>query len=307
MGKSKNGETVKQHYVPRFYMKNFYNSRNKLDCWNIEHNYRCERVVKSICYEDDLYECDGGIIQLNEIEDILGKIETEIKDSVVNILKSLKKYESDAEIETCYRIPMGDLEEDIEKLVIFIVIQMIRTPNMVSEYSKIIDGFVKLNEISEEGFYQNEEVKKASREDIDKVLKSKCLELFFKDKRILAFMYARIMETHNIVFMTSERLHFLSGDEPVIISYYGKYGEMLLENSDFFFALSPNCCMSLVRKETWIQEDIPNGEYGIIKTNYSRYKYITKLLIRYSHKYVFSDELNESALKIIKETQGIVD
>ena len=46
---------------------------------------------------------------------------------------------------------------------------------------------------------------------------------------------------------------------------------------------------------------MPIDEFALRTINYRIYEHITKLLVLYSHKYIFSDSLDEKSVKIISQ------
>jgi Protein of unknown function (DUF4238) len=119
-------EKKKQHYVPRFYLKNFSNNLNKktIGVFNLERErFIVNGDLKNQAYKDYFYGKDG------QIENELGKLETEVS-------KVFKKI-----IEEFY-IPTY-LSESHLILLIFTIFLAVRTEYSADKQNEILDKVVK--------------------------------------------------------------------------------------------------------------------------------------------------------------------
>ena len=90
-----NNITIKQHYVPKFYLANFANNSNKLTEYNLEKENFFPCYPKDICYEKELYEtkCDyvnnntGNYVLLNSIEKEFSAKESAYSNLLKQIIK----------------------------------------------------------------------------------------------------------------------------------------------------------------------------------------------------------------------------
>jgi len=77
--------TVKQHYVPRFYLEQFVGKESFIYVWNVEKKKYFVSRPKDICYEDNLYETawenesteHGKYVLHNQIEKYFSRCELE--------------------------------------------------------------------------------------------------------------------------------------------------------------------------------------------------------------------------------------
>ncbi len=77
--------TVKQHYVPRFYLEHFVGKDSFVHVWNVEKKTFIVTRPKDICYEDNLYETAwekespelGEFVLHNQIEKYFSRCEAE--------------------------------------------------------------------------------------------------------------------------------------------------------------------------------------------------------------------------------------
>ncbi|GLH64474.1 MULTISPECIES: DUF4238 domain-containing protein [Bacillaceae] len=119
-------EKKKQHFVPRFYLKNFSNNLNKktIGVFNLERErFIVHGDLKNQAYKDYFYGKDG------EIESELGKIETEASKIFNKI------------IEECY-VPTY-LSESHIVLLIFTIFLAVRTEYSADTQNEILDKMVK--------------------------------------------------------------------------------------------------------------------------------------------------------------------
>ena len=91
----KANKTIKQHYVPQFYLKKFCNSNSKLYVYDKEKQNYFKATPKDICFEKNLYEYEannsllggGKPILPNDIENIYADEEgkySALLDTIIN-------------------------------------------------------------------------------------------------------------------------------------------------------------------------------------------------------------------------------
>ncbi len=80
--KTKRNITIKQHYVPQFYLKMFVNYEGKLQCYNIQTKREFCAFPKDICFKNNGYETqfdieNHGFILHNKIEKMFACLEAQ--------------------------------------------------------------------------------------------------------------------------------------------------------------------------------------------------------------------------------------
>ncbi len=86
--------TVKEHYVPQFYLKNFADDNGLLHIYDFKKKKIFTQSAKNICYENNLYETKwensnpkfGEFVLQNHIENIFCKYEGEFSKVLSKIL-----------------------------------------------------------------------------------------------------------------------------------------------------------------------------------------------------------------------------
>ena len=87
-------KTVKEHYVPQFYLRNFADANGLLHIYDFKRNKYFTQSPKNICYENNLYETKwenansklGEFVLPNHIEKIFCKYEGEFSNVLTTVL-----------------------------------------------------------------------------------------------------------------------------------------------------------------------------------------------------------------------------
>lgn len=131
-----NQHTKHQHYVPKFYLKNFTSQDEKLFVWDRVKKRCFQKNIREICYENDLYEQKwenenaktGKYVLDNQIEKQLGELETKSAQIVRKALNAVKHKE----------IYLNDEEREV--LLEFIATLYLRHPFILREIKDYYDG-----------------------------------------------------------------------------------------------------------------------------------------------------------------------
>lgn len=124
-------EARKHHYIPRFILKNFNDSNNQVNYWNIEKSILEKRNIKSVFMNKDMYR-DESLDKEDptKIESNFSKFEMEIAELVSN--KLLKEKE------------IILTRKELEKLRIFISLLSFRSDYRMNQYkNKKFDEITK--------------------------------------------------------------------------------------------------------------------------------------------------------------------
>ena len=126
-------QTVKEHFIPRMYLKGFSEIINpdKAMIWQFNLKTMQQTPVQvnvhNICYEKDLYEIkddNGAFVAQNTIEKTFGKIESNVN----RVIQSIKAKSENMNCLNCSTILS---EEDKSFLVIFITSLLYRDPTTI--------------------------------------------------------------------------------------------------------------------------------------------------------------------------------
>lgn len=299
--------TKRQHYVPQVYIKNFYNESNKVTAYFLKRGNIVQIVSNNICFENYLYEYDKGK-HVNKIEKEFHRLEGKIGKAVTNIAQNLNTIS--IQNSEGFLIPVN---EDIEFMCRYLVVQLLRTPMTIHNlniitfkaYIKFIietlsNESEKIREVNikeqvEELLEEIDEELKEQEEQEALLLKGKGLIALFKEVKVIDKFYDDIMQTHNIIIYKSEKLHFLSSDEPVVVT---NIEDMNMKKANYYFAINPHYCIGLIHTE-----DMMRGKFLFKKVTYREYETITKHLVAHSTNCVFTDIISDKLKAIISEVQ----
>lgn len=138
--------TKNQHYVPRFYFREFSASEKGIYRHNVQSPDE-EPVFVSIrdeCAEKYLYEMlnkDGELLEPNKLENVFSQFETDFSNTIKSIkLKAFNKEN--------YNIPSFLTKTEKHDLLVFICLQLLRYPEMI-QYGQDVAKDVYNNEIDD--------------------------------------------------------------------------------------------------------------------------------------------------------------
>lgn len=248
--------TINQHYVPRFYMKNFSNVKNigtkkeksLISFYQFKNNLLKENIpINSICAEDYFYDEDG------RIENTLSNLEGKWSKSLKNAINE--------------NITMNDIENIRE----FAVYQFARTKAMLYHNREITESIMRK--------VLNQNISHISdKESFNTLLKDK-VENEITPESILANMKKLIFVMSDLkmkIINNKTEKKFITSDVPIImtnpfhvhISGLASIGEVL------FFPISPFKMIFFYDGKLF--DEIPdNIESEVIIEIFNNYQYIS--------------------------------
>lgn len=125
--------TVREHYIPQFYLRNFSSDQKRIYQYEIGSNKPSKLVpIESVCCVDDLYEFkndDGEITDRNRIEKAFAVFEGEFHNVISSIVSKARHTEN-------LYTPCFLTQKEKAMLVFFLATSVLRTPTMVDEAQK---------------------------------------------------------------------------------------------------------------------------------------------------------------------------
>ncbi|EKN69271.1 hypothetical protein BABA_10426 [Neobacillus bataviensis LMG 21833] len=240
------GEKSRQHYVPKFYLRNFSDSKKSIDTYNIANSkYIPNASIKDMCQKHNFYGSD------KKVEDFLNvEIEAKASPIIKNILDTNK-------------FP-NDLEEYMQ-LLMFLLVSEARNLKMAESTNNMFDFIAKtmlkehpdFKEMDLDSFKM--EVKEPANHSIKFALEST--------------PYVLDLERILLVEQTGAR-RFITSDNPLVRydsfylskRYLGGFGYMT-RGLQLFFPISPNKCILLYDSKAY---DIPEVKNGILTLRKAR-------------------------------------
>lgn len=254
--------TINQHYVPRFYMKNFSEVKNEetnkekalISFYQFDKMIYIEKIpTKSICCEKYFYDEDGHIEnKLTEKESIWSKSIAKAKDN-----KNISKL-------------------DMNNILEFFVYQIIRTKAQLKHSQKLI-SMLKSELMSE--CYQEID-KSVIRENVEKEVKDDV-----KPEDVLSIADRLIIENSDldvIIINNKTNIPFITSDVPVIYINPIEADNTGLSNIGevIFCPISESKLVMFYDKKIYdksyikLKSEISEGEEEIIH-NFNKYQYIS--------------------------------
>lgn len=288
--------TIKQHYVPKFYLKNFSNmEKNKyfIYCYDINQNKKYVANIKNIAEEKHFYKIGN-----QNFEEDFQKSEK----ITAPIIQNLSKYKKTK--------PLNNIKKR-SQLSIFMAIQFLRTnemrKTMLEQNSKISN------------YLENFELVK-DMENINKMLG----EQYIKHHQIGIIHDLTQNLTHEIFFKkwillkNKTQTPFWTSDNPIVrYNPHGKIG-FGCSHIHIFYPITPKLCLCLVdptkysnfeEKEEFSEE---NAIFNIKRTSSSnlkndkKIKLINNLQAKFATKHIFSKDDDFSRIPELIE-KGIIN
>jgi hypothetical protein len=284
-----------QHFVPRFYLKNFTNSDNKIFVYDKTTDKVFKTVVENVACENYFYDSDRLKTEFQEeqfLEKFYSSIESEFAPFYLDFITKVESKEKDK-----------ITEEDKKAFANFLVLQIDRTKEhremSIQSYS------VMKEQLIEKGFTKQQLIDFGfDKENPDpKDLHIESILLGDKVRDTLA----EILENHIwILLENNTNQPFFTSDNPVakianIIDEYISYDGYASEGIEIIFPLNSKYLFVLCEREYFKNlEKIENSKLAI--TDIENVNYYNSLEIIRSYRQVFS---REDSFKIISELKKV--
>lgn len=217
-------KTIKQHYVPQFYLKNFSNKNKNgffIHCYDIDKNKVYPANIKNIAEEKYFYK-----IGEENFEEFFQKTERWASPIINNLSKNEK-------------IKPLNVVKNRERLSLFISVQFLRTKeireDLLENYSKISSHLQKYN--------LNNEMKALMDQIDEKHIKYNQMEfILLASRKILD----EILFKKWVVLKNKTDIDFLTSDNPVVL--YNPHGLLgfACDYIHIFYPINPKLCLCLL-------------------------------------------------------------
>lgn len=290
--------TIKQHYVPQFYLKGFVGKNGKIWVYDRLVDKYFETNTKKICYEKNLYETRvndinskiGEYVLPNQLENKFAKFEGEYS-SLIKRITNICKSPQNAKALICNA-------NDKMSLASFVANMFLRNP-----WSLAQAGF---NFMIEE-LKENEEIRTIDNlsqsigiGDINSLVEH-ASKMVFLDENFDGSVQQKLIEELlglKFSFFVSEDYQFVTSNFPII---YGMYDlkDGLIHFSNIFLPLQPNIALIYSNSDT-----IKPFRNRICTINEDKVKSMNRMyLLTDIEKTRFMIAKNENDLKSIIECQ----
>ncbi len=256
--------TKKQHFIPRFYLKNFSDNGKTMYRYDKATENIASVSINSVCYQDNLYEFkdeNDNLLYCNLIENILSTWEHEFS-IVINSIKNKAKDKRNCKT-NCFLT-----SKEKEFLSFFITVQNYRDPYYINELEEKFEQ--TWGDVLEKNSCRNAALIESLPlyKSIDEVKDHKIISLF----KILRNMSFIIGFTNNDTFFTS--------DNPITMIYDTNPNDI----EEVTFPLTSNLVLYMFKTEK-SPKSFKNKLYCMDKDNIN---YINKLTISRCTRWIFS-------------------
>lgn len=247
----KANKTIKQHYVPQFYLKKFCNSNSKLYVYDKEKQNYFKATPKDICFEKNLYEYEennsllggGKPILTNDIENIYADEEgkySALLDTIINRM--------DKQINPNALILKSN---ELDLLRSFVNNLLVRNPVSMKLFltDEYYENFIKILKKNGDDEVINDIFKLlelGSPEGFEKAIFKK-MYLNTNKSNCKVFTLKPYIEEMSFVFLKSESESFITSSFPVRKA-------IMKDNQDYFdslyFPLSPKYAINFFHDKT---------------------------------------------------------
>ena len=271
--------TKKQHYVPRFYLKNFVNQNGDLNVLNLK-DERMEKPThdKSVCYEYYFYAAKTGMPdELSQyIEKVFHPLENSIPKKLPDIINKIHKNQQ-------------ILDDDRKIIANLMSMLWVRTPNMRNKIQQIANHTIK-------------QVRKLNpKENIEPYkIKNNIIHLDFINEVICNIdSFSNLFYNMNwIIYIARGKETFITSDSPVVEFYQPPTSPLESPNlkKTVFFPLTSQILIKLN-----FQSNLEKIKPIIIfEEDEMKIKSLNMIISNHSQKYAFSN--NEKNLIELLDT-----
>ena len=306
-----------QHYVPKFYLKNFSGGNNKIHVFSKENNKKFCANISKIATENYFYKIPDMSqktkeLELTEeqkkqeIEKLLSSIDSKSSKALLKFLQNIKSCKLKTfSIENNKSMSLGLLEIDRSlryNLSVFFVLQNFRT----KEHRELIREFYTKHLTK---FYQfmtehSDEMKKSNDELKEMGIDPKNLKVVPKDEAINLFHLQSLLDKKhisglsNILFnrkwaigINNTNIPFFTSDHPLIKHNYKNtvYGGGYCSD-EIIIPLTPKYVLIMVSPIFWKDITLLNNKnYMVQELKKENVIFYNHLQTRESYNYVFSN------------------
>lgn len=274
--------TKKQHYIPRFYLRNFSNDNKRIYQYDLSTDNSSIVPINSICYYNYLYEFkdeNDKLLDSNLIENILSKWEAEFSN-VINSIKNKAKNKRNCKTR-CF---LTSKEKDF--LAFFISLQAQRDPYYIKEIEDKLEE--KWGDVLEKNSCRNIAlmVSLPIYRPFNDIKNHKIISRF-KTIRDMSFI---IGFTDNDVFFT--------GDNPVTLIYENNPDDA----EEVIFPLASNLVLYMQKMEK-SKANFRNRLYRMDKDSIN---YMNEITISTCERWIFSkNTFNDKDYNLIRKLKKL--
>lgn len=299
---------MKQHYIPRCYLKRFSDNEKSIHTYDKQHRKRYNASMMSVCCEDDLYTMSDEYVRSNNEEgkstiDNLSIEKEHFADTVEPLYSQMLKQIDEIKEEWIsgkdhYRL----LHEEKRELALHIVTQYFRLPqigdSMVDDYVRAEKAGIDMLKHIMASQTGNEEFKNLN-------IGIKCEKpalhanlSYLNDETLMSF--AEAIANNIFVFWVSPEKDFYTSDFPIVVSPHIEdvrpmYMGLAQYAGELTMPLSPEIVLSVYDREYFKDKESLDGCFieadakEVRRQNLLRYFYASRHVFSYKNDFGLID------------------
>lgn len=295
---------MKQHYIPRCYLKRFSDNEKSIYTYD---KIRCKSYnasLMSVCCEDDLYTISDEYVKKNNEE---GKsminnlsIETDhfahtVEPLYAQFLKQIDEIKGEwATGNNHYRLNFVEKRE----FALHIVTQYLRMPQIGDV---MVDDYIRMEKANIDMVKEIMAVQTGNEEfrnlEIDVICEKPALHAnlsYLNSDNLM--MFANALANNIFVFWMSKKNDFYTSDFPIVVSPHVQHVRPLFMGlaqygGEVTFPLSPDLTLSIYDRDYFKDKEILDGSFieasdkEVRRHNYMRYMYATQHVFSYKNDF----------------------
>lgn len=306
---------MKQHYIPRCYLKRFSNSKKSIYTYDKIYCRKYNASLMSVCCEDDLYTLSDDYVKNNNKadENVINNLSIEldhfahmVEPDYAQLLNQIDEIKEEWMTgKNRYRLNFIEKRE----LALHIVTQYFRLPQIGNI---MVDDYIRMERAGIDMMKEIMAVNTGNNEfrnlEIDVTCEKPALHAsisYLDGDNLMTF--ADAIASNIFVFWISNGNDFYTSDFPIVVSPHvqnvqPKFMGLAQYGGELTFPLSPNLSLSIFDREYFKDKEYLDGNF--IKASDKEVRRYNYLRYMYAVQHVFSYKNDFSLIEFIYKIKG---
>lgn len=299
---------MKQHYIPRCYLRQFSNNKKSIYTYDKQHSKKYNASLMSVCCEDDIYTFSEEFVKRNKEEGICTinrlSIETDhfahtVEPLYIQLLNQINKIKEEwVTGKDHYTLNFYEKKE----LALHIVTQYFRLPQIGDT---LVDNYIRMERASID-MMKELMAKQTNNDDYKKIKINPTCEkpalhanLSYLDNETL-MMFANAIANNIFVFWISKGNDFYTSDFPIVVSPHVEnvrpmFMGLAQYGGELTMPLSPGLALSVYDRSYFKNKEDIDGAFvnaddkEVRRQNYLRYMYASQHIFSYNNDFSLID------------------
>ena len=303
---------MKQHYIPRCYLRQFSNNKKSIYTYDKQHSKKYNASLMSVCCEDDIYTFSEEFVKRNKEEGNCTinrlSIETDhfahtVEPLYIQLLNQINEIKEDWVTGKDHYI-LNFYEK--KELALHIVTQYFRLPQIGDT---LVDNYIRMERASID-MMKELMAKQTNNDDYKKIKINPTCEkpalhanLSYLDNETL-MMFANAIANNIFVFWISKGNDFYTSDFPIVVSPHVEnvrpmFMGLAQYGGELTMPLSPGLALSVYDRSYFKNKEDIDGAFvnaddkEVRRQNYLRYMYATQHVFSYKNDFSLIDFIYE--------------